>query len=67
MKKVFLTAVAVVALGSFALKANPLKAKAVTFEFIDCVALAFAIDDATPGGISFEMFDRIVRNCEAMQ
>lgn len=67
MKKVFLTAVAVVALGSFTLDAKPLKTKTVNYDFIDCIALAFAVNDATPGGISYEMFDRIVRNCEAQQ
>lgn len=66
MKKVFLTALVVVALGSFSTKAGEAKSENL-YEFIDCIALAFAVDDATPGGISYEMFDRIVRKCEAQQ
>ncbi|MDT8346919.1 MAG: hypothetical protein RQ756_03875 [Flavobacteriaceae bacterium] len=52
MKKVILTAVAVVALGSFALKSNPLHTKAMFFGFINdfCFNVAINMYDAAIDG-----------------
>jgi len=62
MKKI-IGIVAALLLMSSSLNANETKASE---EFVDCIALAFAVNDLV-GGIPFEVFDAIIDACEAAQ
>ena len=59
MKNLILT-LAFIFTGTFAYDAN------ATILSNKCIDLAFAVDDAVEGGISYETFDAIVTMCEAM-
>lgn len=64
MKKVALT-IAMIAFGVSSV-AHAAPQEEDTFIVMDCIGLAHDIDTAM-GGISYELFDAIVQNCESAQ